>query len=93
MKKNKDKITTVTIGLFLFALAMGLVGRIYQGFVFSPRFQGGFWNAFKVLFSWEQAKAYFHDPIGIILFLLMIIPALLGFILIAFTFGSDKKRV
>lgn len=92
MKKNNDKMLTATVLLFLFAIVMGLAGRIYQGFVFSPRFHGGFWNAFKVLFSWEQAKAYFQDPIGIVLFLLMAIPAIAGFAIAFYALTKKDKK-
>ena len=84
----------LTAGLFLFAVVMGLVGRVYQGFVFSPRFHGGVWNACKVLFSWEQAKAYFKDPIGIALFLLMVTPAVAAFAIIGINLiKNDKKEL
>jgi hypothetical protein len=89
MKRIENKMMVAMLFLFLFSIVMGRIGLVYQGVVFSPRFHGGFWNACKVLFSWEQAKAYYQDPIGIALLLLIIIPALAGFAIM--TTASTKK--
>ena len=77
-----DKSMKIGLILAVFGLIFSLIMRFHMLLVFVPqqaKQSGGFWNYFigSGEYNW-----YLTDPIGLILFLLCLIPSILGLILI-----------